>query len=342
LREAVLERDKNISELNHLIVFSTMMRDETKEDMLIKNMGYTLKEHFDANSLHILLLNENKNILEEPVTISSMKKDNLLIKEDAILNPALCRAIRTGQKLVAHNTNSYISCECIKELNENFGYVCVPLIAGTRTLGVILLTRERNLFWNEKQIELISTYANITASSLYKIRLMNSAEKAAITDGLTGVYNRRFFEEMTKKQLTIAKRRNLHLSLFLIDLDYFKKVNDTYGHTAGDLLLKELGGILSKSIRESDFVARYGGEEFAVVLPEIDTDEAIKKAEYIRTSVETRNFDALVSGKTVKVTLSIGVATFPLHGSNYEELVCAADRALYQAKEKGRNRVIPA
>ncbi len=342
LREAVLERDKNISELNHLILFSTMMRDETKEDMLVKNMGYTIKEHFGANSLHILLLNENKNILEEPITISSIKKNSLFIKEDVILNPALCRTIRTGQKLVAQNIDNHISCECIKELNENFGYVCVPLIAGGKALGVIVLTRERGSFWSEKQIALISTYANITASSLYKIRLMNSAEKAAITDGLTGIYNRRFFEEMTKKQLLIAKRRNLNLSLFLIDIDYFKKVNDTYGHTAGDALLQELGVLLTKSIRESDFVARYGGEEFTVVLPEVEINEAFKKAEHIKTSVETSNFDTLVSGKTVRITLSIGVATFPLHGSNYEELVCAADRALYQAKEKGRNMVISA
>lgn len=342
LREAVLERDKNISELNHLILFSTMMRDETKEDMLVKNMGYTIKEHFGANSLHILLLNENKNILEEPITISSIKKNSSFIKEDVILNPALCRTIRTGQKLVAQNIDNHISCECIKALNENFGYVCVPLIAGGKALGVIVLTRERDSFWSEKQIALISTYANITASSLYKTRLMNSAEKAAITDGLTGVYNRRFFEEMTKKQLLIAKRRNLNLSLFLIDIDYFKKVNDTYGHTAGDALLLELSALLTKSIRESDFVARYGGEEFTVVLPEVEINEAFKKAEHIKTSVETSNFDTLVSGKTVRITLSIGVATFPMHGSNYEELVCAADRALYQAKERGRNMVVSA
>ena len=160
-----------------------------------------------------------------------------------------------------------------------------------------------------------------------------------MTDALTGAYNRRFFDEMLKQQIALAKRRDESLGLVIVDLDYFKKVNDTYGHIVGDQVLQQISRIMKNSIRSSDVLARYGGEEFVIVMPSIDLTNALKKAEGIRQHIESVRFNVDTFGRSIQITISIGVASFPEHGAEYDALVAAADSALYKAKEKGRNRV---
>jgi diguanylate cyclase (GGDEF)-like protein len=166
-------------------------------------------------------------------------------------------------------------------------------------------------------------------------------ERLAVTDGLTGVFNHRRFQEQLQAELLRSERHKRPMGVLMVDVDFFKKVNDAMGHPAGDELLRRLAEVLSADLRATDLIARYGGEEFAVILPETTKSEAMQVAERMRQAVETR----INSGERTwpnKVTVSIGVATFPEDGKSGEQVLTSADQAMYVAKRQGRNRVIGA
>ena len=160
----------------------------------------------------------------------------------------------------------------------------------------------------------------------------------ATRDGLTGLYNHHTFYVLLGDELARAQRFNRPLSLLLLDIDHFKRVNDTHGHQAGDAVLKRLSELLGREARAIDRVCRYGGEEFTVILPETDLEAAALIAERLRASVEAQPFD-VEAGAPLRITVSIGVASWPLQGDDADTLVAAADAALYAAKRSGRNRI---
>lgn len=162
--------------------------------------------------------------------------------------------------------------------------------------------------------------------------------KLSVIDGLTGIYNRRYFEEVLNKEFERVKRYSRPISLLMIDLDHFKKINDTYGHPAGDYILKELSNVLSKFVRTVDFVARYGGEEFCVILFETERKDAIRLSERLVKLIDQKKFPAFGNLPELHLTISIGIATYPEDAKTREGLIKKADEALYQAKILGRNR----
>ncbi len=164
-------------------------------------------------------------------------------------------------------------------------------------------------------------------------------EKMVITDDLTRLYNHKYFVRRLGEEFKRSKRYHSSLSCMMIDLDDFKRVNDTYGHLAGDKVLKEVAKVLKRSVRETDVIARYGGEEFAVILPHSVREDALRLAERIRTSVRSFRFDCIKEGEMI--TVSIGVATFPHPEiTDLDSLVRKADKALYKAKEGGKDQVV--
>jgi diguanylate cyclase (GGDEF)-like protein len=165
-------------------------------------------------------------------------------------------------------------------------------------------------------------------------------ERLAVTDGLTGVFNHRRFQEAMQSELLRADRHRRPVSVLMVDVDFFKKVNDALGHPAGDELLRRLAQVLGADLRQTDLIARYGGEEFAVILPETTKTEAMQVAERMRVAVEERINEG--SPWPTRVTVSIGVATYPEDGKDGEQVLVAADQAMYVAKRQGRNRVIGA
>jgi diguanylate cyclase (GGDEF)-like protein len=165
-----------------------------------------------------------------------------------------------------------------------------------------------------------------------------SAWEASVRDPLTGVFNRRHFDETLTLELARARRHSRELSLLMLDIDRFKAVNDSLGHPCGDAVLRELPRVISASLRATDLVARYGGEEFAVVLPETDLEGARRAAERMRRDVERHSFP--VGAHVIRVTVSVGAATVTFATGTPQTLVAAADARLYEAKRAGRNRVV--
>ncbi|RLB52583.1 MAG: GGDEF domain-containing protein [Deltaproteobacteria bacterium] len=157
-------------------------------------------------------------------------------------------------------------------------------------------------------------------------------------DGLTNVYNKRYFMENLEREMSRASRYDRQLSLLIFDIDHFKQINDTYGHLAGDHVLKRLAAVVMENIRREDFLARYGGEEFAIILPEIDRPNAVVMAEKIRRLVEASDFS--FEGTEISLTISVGVATIEDQASDAVDLIRQADGNLYQAKRSGRNKVV--
>lgn len=176
------------------------------------------------------------------------------------------------------------------------------------------------------------------ADVIKKINFMYSQTKhLSVTDGLTGLYNRRHFEANLEREFLRAKRYKSDLSIAMIDVDFFKKVNDTYGHSCGDYVLKEIAFLVNEAFRKTDMIFRYGGEEFVVILTETDCKNAIVPLERLRKNVEENKFR--YENKELKITISIGVTSNLENSQTPWELFDLADKALYEAKKNGRNQI---
>ena len=216
--------------------------------------------------------------------------------------------------------------------------LAVPMFYESDLIGLFVLLSDKRNFLNTFQIDLLKVMCNHASTSMANAKLHSEIEKMATTDGLTGLLNHRVFQEKLIGEFRRLNRLSAPVSLLLADIDHFKKVNDTYGHPAGDVVLKGVSGVISETIRDIDIPARYGGEEFAVILPGTDAGGAQKTGERLRKAVLEKTFSA--DGRALKVTVSIGVATSPGDAGSKEELIEKADQALYYAKHNGRNRAV--
>lgn len=217
--------------------------------------------------------------------------------------------------------------------------VCIPLRVQSRIVGILYLDDFIPRKFDREKIKLLDVLASFAAMAIDNAQLHARTRLMAITDALTGLYNRRYFQQMFSRELNRAKRYQKTLSLIMMDVDDFKKFNDTYGHPLGDKVLGTMGDILSETVRNTDFAFRYGGEEFIVLLPETDFPSALQVAERLRELVELRSVEELRMISPHGVTASVGVASFPRDGETRDELLKTVDDLLYRAKECGKNRV---
>jgi diguanylate cyclase (GGDEF)-like protein/PAS domain S-box-containing protein len=224
-------------------------------------------------------------------------------------------------------------------LNKKEGrtYLAVPLKLRGKIIGVLSLQSLKTDAYNSDQIRLVETIASQASAAIENARLFEKMEKLAITDGLTGLYNHRYFSEMAEKELTRAIRYQKPLALIMIDLDHFKKVNDQFGHLMGDQILQLIARNCAKILRKIDIISRYGGEEFSVLLPETDLKDAMAAAERLREAIASSQ--VVTNEGVVKVTGSLGVATLGMCPPDIKQLIDCADKALYDAKNAGRNQV---
>jgi diguanylate cyclase (GGDEF)-like protein len=191
---------------------------------------------------------------------------------------------------------------------------------------------------DEGERRLAAVLAKQVALSLWNLKLRESLRNQSICDPLTGLFNRRYMEESLEREFSRANRHKSSVAIVMLDLDHFKRFNDTFGHQAGDELLRALGDLLKKNTRSQDIACRYGGEEFALVLSDSSLEGAYKRAEILRQQVKQLSVE--YDGKTLgAVSVSMGVAVFPDHGTTMGDVLRASDQALYSAKREGRDRV---
>lgn len=219
-------------------------------------------------------------------------------------------------------------------------FLSVPLNYKGELIGVMNCGRTKVDGFSKNEIKLLQLVANQIALSIANARLYAKTRELSVRDELTGLYNRRHFLHVLQLEWKRASRFHHPLSLLMLDVDHFKKYNDTYGHKEGDRVLKQLGHLLVKTLREVDTLARFGGEEFVVVLPDTDRNGALAVGEKLRRIVEAEKF-TLTDQNPIPVTMSVGVANYPDDVTVLEDLIDHADMALYDAKDQGRNRVVP-
>jgi two-component system cell cycle response regulator len=216
----------------------------------------------------------------------------------------------------------------------------LPLCVREAAIGTFALAAKRRDAFDHEVRPALQLLANQLAVALSNAASVARLEELATTDGLTGCYNKRYFQDELRQRMQAAQRFGRKLSLVIADIDHFKVVNDTHGHHTGDVVIRELGQILKRLKRETDVVARFGGEEFCVLCEETGTEGATQLAERVRLELSNTVFEA--EGRKLKVSCSLGVATYPEHGVDRDALFEAADRALYAAKHAGRDQVCSA
>jgi len=217
-------------------------------------------------------------------------------------------------------------------------YLCLPLLSHTSRLGVLCFYRSDSELFTAEETSLLSAFVHLAAQAIENARLYARLEEEASTDTLTGLSNRRVFDRRMTQEHRRAKRYGKPYAMLMLDIDHFKRVNDDYGHPAGDAVLSRLAQVINLQVRDVDTVARYGGEEFVVIFPEIDGAAAKEVAERMRRAVAETSFQ-LQDGQQIHITVSIGISSFPDCATDAETAVSNADQALYAAKQAGRNRV---
>ena len=225
--------------------------------------------------------------------------------------------------------------DSLRLFRESASRMSIPLISFGQTLGVLTLHSTQPNAFRESGVQSLESVADICANSIQNAHYVERVKQLAYLDGLTGIFNRRFFELRIMEEIERARRYGVGMAVVMADIDEFKKLNDEFGHLLGDEVLRQVSSLFHQQLRKVDVVCRYGGEEFAILLTQISTQQAIAIAEKLRRLVEKFQFP----GVPRTITISAGVASFPTHGKTRDELVRAADSGLYAAKQSGRNRI---
>ncbi|MER9304628.1 diguanylate cyclase [Mesorhizobium sp. M0293] len=298
-------------------------------------VGSAMPDFFGGLSGTVHLTSASRNLVEEMAHWGAVRSS---VGQFA---PEDCWALRRGQEHVAGPGMLTPRCNHITE-NGGRGYVCMPLAAQGETLGIVHLCEPDAVDrpgWLAERQQILRGVVDTLALALANLRLRETLRQQSIRDPNTGLYNRRYLEETSSRELRRMERSEQPLAMIMLDVDHFKQFNDTFGHEAGDLVLKQVAGTLLDHARESDVVSRYGGEEFALMMPATSLADGAERAEALRKAI--KQLHLAHRGRTLgTITASFGVAAFPELGASWAEIVNAADRALYQAKADGRDRVV--
>jgi diguanylate cyclase (GGDEF)-like protein len=247
-------------------------------------------------------------------------------------------AAKNGELMYVPNTRGYSLPAIPFNKGDIASALMLPIVYDMELLGLMALVSSNLDPLSPRDMELLLVLMNQSAISIKNAMLHAEIKKKSITDGLTGLFNHKHFQERFDHELRRTLRNKKPLSLLLMDIDFFKKINDIYGHQAGDEVLRHVSGMLKGALRDIDVPARYGGEEFAAVLVETDKDSAVMTAERLREELEASLIKA--EGHDISITASFGVATYPVDARTKDEIIGRADKALYYAKENGRNMVV--
>ncbi len=343
LRAANEKLSKSLSDLkrrNHEVALLSEMR-QLLDSCLATEEAHAVVKQF-GEKLHIgdsgcvYLLEPSRNRLEAKVSWGKCIRERL-----SPFPPENCWGLRRGRPHVVRGEAIGPVCSHMGPVGSA-GYICVPLLAHGETIGVLSLKWSQHSQGQESgdvaaHENFVRAMGDTLALSLANLRMREHLQDKAIHDYLTHLYNRSFFDETLEREISRAIRNHAPLGLILLDIDHFKRINDSFGHPVGDNALRIIGSYLRSQVRREDVPCRYGGEEFGLILPGASLRCTQERAETLRHGLESIRLQ--LGADPLLFTVSLGVAAFPEHGKTRELIVLAADQALFRAKQGGRNRV---
>ena len=337
-KHAEQELGRRTGEITLLSELGSLLQACTTTEEAYNVIGKFAPTLFPTARGGVCVLSASRNLVEAVVTWGDRPTGEQVFAPDA------CWALRSGRMHLVNDPQSPLIC---RHANRSAAstHLCVPMMAQGEALGVLYLEcgpdpygKVQEGLGPSKQ-QLAMTLAENIALALANLNLRDTLRVQSIRDPLTGLYNRRYMEESLERELRRAARNGRSLGAIMLDLDHFKRYNDTFGHDAGDAVLRELGNFLQTQVRGEDIACRYGGEEFVLILPDAAVEVVQQRAEALREGI--KRIHVRHHGQSLgTVTLSLGVALFPEHGTTAESLIRAADEALYLAKAHGRDRMI--
>ncbi|HEX2946463.1 MAG TPA: sensor domain-containing diguanylate cyclase [Clostridia bacterium] len=337
LEESNKSLSKSIAEFYTLHQISQAIGSVLDIKELLKRLNDIILGVMGVSYSTIILYDENINRLKVHTT-NITNINELATMTDNINSGIMTEALNNGKTILENNVDymQYVF-TCGREINS---LICVPLVTSSRKYGLVLVEHKYNNAFDEENVRLLSIIAQQVGIVMENAELYDEMRELARKDGLTGIYNRHYFQERLEIEFHHAKTENYPLSLVIFDIDHFKRFNDNYGHMFGDMVLTSIAKAVKAALRKNDMMARYGGEEFIILLPRTNLSEAYEKVETLRRLVEKHIIeDNLIS---VSVTASFGISSFDECVLNENELVRTADDALYDAKAAGRNCVMTA
>jgi diguanylate cyclase (GGDEF)-like protein len=337
----ILSREFNslMESINDLSVFKKVVEEDDSLDEVYQRIGEVFTQQIGIGCCFIYQIIHTKNAIHLTFP-SSFDQAEMLCNQNILDDCDLCKAKRTGH--VITSTIFPAICRQFKSQNGRVHY-CLPIVVGGAAAAVVQFVFDApnnpsDVKAMEAKVFKAEQYINESLAVIETKRLMSTLHDSALIDTLTGLYNRRYLQEYTEKIVAGVLRRGKTIGLVMCDLDYFKQVNDTYGHAAGDIVLKQTSDVIKQSVRDSDIVIRFGGEEFLAVLLDISNGESMIIAEKIRTNIQQLSIK-LPDG-VIQKTISLGASEFPADTGTLWSCIKYADVALYRAKEEGRNRSV--
>jgi diguanylate cyclase (GGDEF)-like protein len=340
LRGRVEELEQRSREMTQLAKLGDLLQScETSEEAYAV-IAQTAGPLFAGDSGVLYELMGNRTVVEQVAAWGENSSSG------TVFAPTECWALRRGRTYLVEDTGMDLLCPHVGDAAPP-GYLCVPLTAQSETLGLLHIEigfkvpRARRASHLADRLRLAVTLSEHLALALANFRLRATLRERSTRDELTALFNRRYMEDSLDREIRRAIRDGQALGVLMLDLDHFKRLNDAFGHAAGDFALRLVGQFLQSNVRAEDIACRFGGEEFVVILPKANAEDTRRRAEALRLGI--RSLRAEHGGPTFPtLTMSIGVAAYPSHGATGESLLRAADEALYQAKGEGRDRVVVA
>ncbi len=338
LHNSIAELERVTHELALVGELSGMLQSCRTREEAVAVIVQSLRRLFPIEIGALCLMNSSQDRVE--VVVSWGEDEAHETGTQPHFAPDECWALRRGRAHVVDDPRTQIRCAHILPAMETAS-LCLPLMAERQTLGVLHLRAHEATPWPEAKLQLARTVSEQISLALFNLELQATLRNQSVRDPLTGLFNRRYMEESLARELSRAERQKHQVAMIMFDGDHFKRFNDTFGHDAGDLVLKEIAQVLQSKSRKMDIACRYGGEEFLLILPNCPLDIAVQRAEQLRTAV--RELALTHEGQRLgQITLSLGVACYPDHANSGEALVRITDSFLYQAKKAGRDRVASA
>lgn len=337
--ENLKRREKEMVRLGEMGSFFQSCEDLREAMVVAEAQLPRLFPHFSGA---LFLLNSSRNILERCASWGDVTEF------PKYFAPPDCWAVRRSKPHAVGGTDLILPCSHMTVATDIW-QICMPLIAQGDAVGVLCLVSDDAHFvdvpgesrFDQKQMQFLCAASENVSLAVANLRLQEKLSYQALRDPLTGLLNRRYLFDTLDRELERAASCDQRLSVVMFDIDHFKRLNDTFGHAAGDAVLAKLGAVVKDWTRGGDIAVRYGGEEFTIVLPDTSAADAFERVELLRCLIEDLALE-YQGGPLGRVTISGGIATYPIDGANHDDLIRRADEALYKSKKSGRNQVTQA